>query len=255
MILSEPIPSTLTEEAYRRLRADLIGGRLGPNVKLRFRELTARYGIGPSPLREALARLASERLVDFEPQRGFFVAPFSLEDLNDLCALRIELCCKALRASIQRGDDVWEAEILVATHLMERSTRPAASENQAVFDDWEARHDRFHRSLLAACGSPWLLRFCNVLSDQYQRYRRFVVAYKAESDAMWKQVRMHHKTIAETVLARDEDRAVELLKSHFEGSLGKLVELYNRAGMGTEESEAPRSSRKRVKPVLGRISR
>ncbi len=44
-------------------------------------------------------RLASERLVAFEGQRGFMASPLSLEDLNDLCALRIDLSCRALRES------------------------------------------------------------------------------------------------------------------------------------------------------------
>jgi DNA-binding GntR family transcriptional regulator len=110
---------TLGEEAYSRLRADLIAGRLRPLQKLPFRQLSAKYGVGIGPLREALARLASERLVQFEGQRGFVVAPVSLDDLNDLCSLRVDLYCRALRASIERGDENWEAEIIVALHRLE----------------------------------------------------------------------------------------------------------------------------------------
>lgn len=233
--------STLTEEAYAKLRVDLLSGRLPPEAKLRLKDLTSRYGIKPSPLREALARLASERLVNFEPQRGFFVAPVSLEELNDLCNLRIDLAGKALRASIARGDDAWEAEILASMHLLERGIRPTAAESQAVFDEWELRHDRFHRSLLAACGSPWLLRFCGILSDQYRRYRCLVVAYKAESERLWTQVRTHHRVIADTVLARKDDLAVELLTKHIEGSRKQVVQLFRRAGMAEKRKPSTKT--------------
>jgi hypothetical protein len=62
---------TLGEEVYGRLRSDLIAGRLLPETKLPFRQLSVRYGVGIAPLREALSRLASERLVQFEGNRGY----------------------------------------------------------------------------------------------------------------------------------------------------------------------------------------
>jgi DNA-binding GntR family transcriptional regulator len=214
---------TMGEEAYLKLRSDLIGGRIAPGSRLPFRQLSAQYQVGIGPLREALVRLASEQLVEFEGQRGFVVAPLSLADLKDLCGLRIDLTCRALRLSIEQGDETWEDNILVSLHRLLRSQRPNSSADAATIDEWERRHDRYHSSLVAACGSKWLLHFCTALSDQFQRYRRVIVASMSESDRLFEDIREQHSAIAEATLARRADDAVALLKRHFEGSLQHVL--------------------------------
>ena len=80
---------TLAEKAYVDLRHDIIRGVLAPGRPLRLADLSERYGMGFSPLREALNRLQAERLVTAESLRGFRVAPLSLDELHDTVSLRI----------------------------------------------------------------------------------------------------------------------------------------------------------------------
>ena len=82
--MSSSPAKTLVESSYNRLRSDIIAGKLAPGAKLRIEELREDYQIGASPLREALNRLAGEGFVTVEEQRGFKVAPVSLDDLQDL---------------------------------------------------------------------------------------------------------------------------------------------------------------------------
>lgn len=222
----EPEAKTLGEEAYARLRADVIAGRLLPGQRLPVRHLSQTYGIGIGPLREALSRMASDRLVQFDGNRGYAVSPVSLAEMRDLCALRIDLSCKALRAAISRGDDAWEASIIAALHRLERCALPESPPEGAVFDTWEQRHDAFHQSLLAACGSPWLIHFVNVLSEQFQRYRRCIIVQMSLSNTLLTEIRHQHRRIAEATIARDADQAVQLLAEHFEGSIGFFADKY-----------------------------
>src|SRR6185369_8530624 len=69
----DPPPGSQIEDAYRRLRDDIISGALVPAEKLRIEHLRQRYGIGASALREALSRLVSDGLVECEAQRGYWV--------------------------------------------------------------------------------------------------------------------------------------------------------------------------------------
>jgi len=215
---------TMGEDVYARLRSDLIAGRITPGAKLPFRQLSARYGVGIGPLREALVRLSSEQMVAFEGQRGFMAAPLSMDDLNDLCSLRIDLSCRALRESIAKGGEDWEDEILVALHRLERSPLPVAFDDDIAIDEWERRHDRFHTSLIGASGSRWLLHFCATLSDQFQRYRRFTVLRMSQSYSVFDEVRSQHRTMAEAVLERRTEDAVALLTTHYESSLARVTE-------------------------------
>ena len=76
-------PATLGEAAYQRLRADIVAGSLEAGKPLRLEALRQRYGLSFSPLREALMRLQSERLVLSTALRGFSVAPLSRDEIKD----------------------------------------------------------------------------------------------------------------------------------------------------------------------------
>ena len=82
---------TLTASALSRIRSDIIACRLMPNERLRFEALRERYGMGVSPLREALMRLEAEGLVQLEQNKGFRVSEVSHENLLDLMHTRIEI--------------------------------------------------------------------------------------------------------------------------------------------------------------------
>lgn len=108
---SAALPATLGEAAYQRLRADIVVGAFKAGEPLRLEALRQRYGLSFSPLREALMRLQSERLVAATALRGFSVAPLSREEIEDATETRILIESEALRRSMRNGDDDWEADI------------------------------------------------------------------------------------------------------------------------------------------------
>ena len=132
---------TLAAAAFSRIRADILGSRLLPGTRLRFEPLKKAYGVGLSPLREALSRLVVSGLVTAEGQRGFRVAPASIEDIQDISDVRTNVECLAFRQSIERGDDQWQADVVAAHYrlnlLVERNAIEPVDE-----EVWEARHLR-----------------------------------------------------------------------------------------------------------------
>src|SRR6476620_9130581 len=79
---------TLASDVYERLRRDLIQGSIQPNLPLRIETMRDRYGVGASPIREALNRLASEGLIDQIDKRGFRTWPLTLAELDELTRTR-----------------------------------------------------------------------------------------------------------------------------------------------------------------------
>src|SRR5688572_6357929 len=79
--------ATLTEQLEEALRADILDGVYRPGQRLRASELTDRYGVSATPLREALQRLAAENLVELDPRLGATVSPISEHDLRDIYEL------------------------------------------------------------------------------------------------------------------------------------------------------------------------
>src|SRR3546814_6327802 len=83
-----PSARTLARQAYQRIRQDIVAGRLLPGSKLKLESLVQQYRIGMSPLREALARRVGDQPVNSLEQSGFWVAPLSLEELDDISRVR-----------------------------------------------------------------------------------------------------------------------------------------------------------------------
>jgi len=213
-------PKTRTDATLRRLRRDIIACRLKPGAKLRADELCRAYGVGTSPLREALFQLVSEGLVRSDGQRGFRVAGISLEDLRDITARRMQLECEALRTSIEKGDVEWEAGLLAGLHRLERTEGADEASDGELADRWEEVHRSFHFSLYAACGSPWLLRFCEIMIEQGERYRRGFVIYRRIDD----RIGSEHRALVEAAVERRPADAEEILREH----IGRAAQLATR---------------------------
>jgi DNA-binding GntR family transcriptional regulator len=203
-------PKTLADGAFQRIRADIVKGTLKPGEKLRPDRLSARYGIGLSPVREALSRLASDGLAVAEGQRGFFVAPVSAGELEDVADLRITFSVLALERSIKAGDEAWEAGIVSAYYQLNKLVKHMKASPAAYADEWERRNRAFHAALEGACNSPWLLHMCEILYDQSERYRRNFVAYPKIEPRIYEE----HRVIMEAALARDAKTACRVLADH-----------------------------------------
>jgi GntR family transcriptional regulator, carbon starvation induced regulator len=208
---------TLSADVYSRIRKDLLDGVLRPGERLRFEELREVYGVGLSPLREALTRLAGEELVLLEEHKGFRVAPISRSDLLDIAFMRKEIETMGVRLAIQRGDDRWEANVVRAIH--ELSKRPTLTAEGRVDPEWEQRHRAFHVSLVEGCGSPRLLQIHNLLLDHADRYLRLSHYYSMRPrDSL-----SEHVDIADAVVVRDADLACALINRHLERTVDTLL--------------------------------
>jgi DNA-binding GntR family transcriptional regulator len=215
---------TLASAVYGQLRDDLLHGLLEPESKVRVEWVVSRYGAGASPVREALNRLASEGLLGRHDQRGFFVMPISIDDLSELTRTRCWLEELALRQSLQNRTPAWEEALVLALHRLSRAPRWLEQDPPTTNPEWEKLHRAFHRALIGACGSRWLIGFCDQLADQAYRYRQIAraghTAKRAELD--------EHKLIADLALDGDADGAVAALMSHYrlttEMCIGQLGE-------------------------------
>lgn len=182
--------------------------------------------MGVSALREALNQLVAEKFVVSERNRGFRVAPLSLADLRDVNRSRILIETEALRLSIKAGDTTWEGHIVSTLHQLLRQphyTMSAPGSADAL--NWERHHHAFHAALLAACPSPWMLHFAELLNPHYQRYRHYIwrhFGFEAVARAR-EVVNEEHQAIAALVLDRKADEAVEALRSHYQGNMETLI--------------------------------
>lgn len=205
---SDESPRTQASRAYIQLKREILFGRFQPNDKLKIVELAEAFGVSAGAMREALSRLIPESLVVSRDQRGFMVAPLSLDDLDDLTQVRTDIEELALRRSLARGDSDWEAQVLAAAHRLRRSRK--FGDSGEIELGWIELHDRFHSALVAACGSPQLLSIRAHLQQQTERYR-YITAYKG----VGRDFEGEHQEIVDAALDRDADKLVALIRAHF----------------------------------------
>ena len=106
------VDETAGETAYRRIRSDIVFGRLAPGLKLRLERLKASYGASVTTLRELLNRLATEGFIRAEGQRGFEVTPISAANLREIAAMRVLLEGHAIDLSFAASQRQRESELV-----------------------------------------------------------------------------------------------------------------------------------------------
>lgn len=211
---------TLASSVYERLRGDILRGELMPGHKLRIEFVSERYAAGNSPVREALNRLSSDGLVERRDQRGFSVAAASAADLVELTRTRCWLEEVGLRESMKVFAHEWEEGIVLAQHRLSRIPRSTTPDEYHENPEWERLHRAFHRSLIAGCGSRWLMTFCDQLADQAYRYRQLSV------QRIYPKRKEHneHEAVVEAIFRRDADAAVALLSEHYAKTANIILE-------------------------------
>src|SRR6478752_3153183 len=197
---------TIGDDGYRRIRADIVLGRLRPGQKLKLDGLKESYGVSISTLREILNRLASESLVLAEGRRGFEVAAVSAENLKELAELRLLLEGHAMEASFARADMEWEGR--VAAHHKLAATEHLMSSNIGEPDQWKRYDSEFHQAMISNCGSRVLMDAHSLVFDKYFRYQMVAFLYRGGETAA------QHVALLECALKRDAKTANDVLITH-----------------------------------------
>ncbi len=236
---------TLVESAFAALKHDILTGALKPGERLRTRYLRERYGLGASTMREALTRLLGESLVTAEGQRGFRVAPISLDDFNDLSEVRKMIETAALEQSIARGDEEWEGRVVAAFHRLSKVEERLPIDPVGNFQAYEERNQEFHLALLSSCPSSWLHRLYDLLYHQSERYRRIALSNKPPP----RDLHAEHKAIFDAALARDIERAKRCSIDHIDRTVEVLRDvLSKRESELSKAAPAPRPGHIRKSP-------
>jgi DNA-binding GntR family transcriptional regulator len=197
---------TQSDAAYTALREAIVSCRLEPGAKIKINDAAAEYEFSPGAVREALSRLAAERMAVATAQKGFTVAANSADELIDLTKTRIAIEQLCLRSAIANGDVDWEANCLAAYHRLHRLK---IGRGRGLDPGWVAAHGAFHAALVSACDSRWTLTIREMLYAQSERYRNLSRMTGAARD-----VDAEHKALLDACLARDADLACKRIEAH-----------------------------------------
>ena len=167
------------------------------------------------------AVLTERGLVFATPPNGFRARELSIEDIDDIVGLtesRVQIESMALRLAIERGDVLWETEVVAAHHVLEST--PVVYSDGRFFEPWALAHRDFHRALTAGCGNARLQEVVLGLRDGAELHRRW---WWALTDHRQRDQAAEHRQLMDLTLARDADAAIECLTYHITRAPEQLI--------------------------------
>ncbi len=213
----DEISDTVGEQAFRKIRGDIVSGDLKPGQKLKLEQLKSKYGVSVSTLREILNRLTTEDLVVAEGQRGFEVSPASVDNLREVGDLRLVLENHALALSFAAGDLDWEADVVAAHHKLSSIEKALLGGDANRTFEWIKYDFAFHHALISACGSKSLLAIHQSIFDRFMRYHLLAVSFRGDG------VSEDHKELFRLALERDVAGAQAKLAQHIHSGIDHIL--------------------------------
>jgi DNA-binding GntR family transcriptional regulator len=206
--------ASLTAETHRRLRTDIIEGRIRPNTHLVASDLAERLEISRTPVREALQLLASEGLVE-ATKRGFVVREHTSDEIRQIYEVRAALEEMAARIVAERAT----AAQIRAIEKIGAHRRSAVDDARSVIVDL---NDAFHDAIMEAAGNPRMAMLNQRNSEHFFNYKIAKLYTQDEAlDAV-----DEHAEIMKAIKRHDPDAAGAAARQHvlvaLEIMLGKL---------------------------------
>ncbi len=222
--------STLSQQIYQILRADIITGRIAMGQKLTLKMLQERFGVSSTPIREALARLAEDELAIYYSNVGVNVISLTEQDLRELYSFMGDLDALAIRyasRSAQNGELCRKLEENVAfTGSM--IERPDPTEEEV--SRWIRSSDNFHLLFYQYCGNSRLVRAAQKLRSQLT-----IFSFRYETDLeVQRSIDACHHDIFAAYEAGDIPGAERLMSGHLQQSLLYAIDMLKKE-LGRED--------------------
>lgn len=228
--MSKPKHHTLNQRVYQRLQGMLLRGEIPLGAQLDERALATQLEVSRTPLREAIAQLVRENMVEYRPYRGNFVRTFTSRQARDLYLVRKSLESLAIRLAIPK----------LSLEDIDRVRAILTQVNEALeANDMNAFADadrRFHQFFIQASQNETLIHTLNRLGAQIQMVRTI-----ANRDQQVVQRTLHERPrILAAIEARDAYSAARLMEEHIDGVCQAVVShLEELEALGQIDGELP----------------
>lgn len=204
---------SLVDRVLTRTRERILTGEYQPGARLRLNKLAQESGVSLIPVREALRVLEAERLVRTVPNKGATVTELSVEDMNDLYAVRMHLEAEALSSSKPLTPE--EAASL------EGLLNDIAAAGKAGDPARTMRlHRSFHFGLYERAESHWLPYLIDILWKHAERYQWLSLQYRHDV------ADQEHRAILHGLEKGEMDEAAAALRTHLDTTRSLLEHAY-----------------------------
>jgi DNA-binding GntR family transcriptional regulator len=220
--------STKADDIARVLEDEIVGGSVAPGTVLRQEQLSERFDVSRTPVREALRRLAALGLVSFEPNRGVRVRSISAAELREAYLVRAELEALATEVATPRMTPADLAELDEAERRFSELTlelrlqaRRGEAREATLFVEWMQANYAFHDVIYRVAALPLVERLAKGARRTFIGDR--VWSARAELDELYARNDLQHRAIREAIAAGSAAGARALAREHVLSS-GRLID-------------------------------
>ena len=221
--------STKADDIARVLEDEIVGGLIAPGTVLRQEQLSERFDVSRTPVREALRRLAALGLVSFEPNRGVRVRSVSAAELREAHLVRAELEALATEVATPKMTvadleelDAAEQRFAALTLQLRRQARGGLASESPLFVEWMQANYAFHDVIYRVAAMPLVERLAKGARRTFIGDR--VWSARAELDELYAKNELQHRAIREAMAAGSAQGARLLAREHVLSS-GRLIEV------------------------------
>jgi DNA-binding GntR family transcriptional regulator len=209
----------LAEHVYLLLKADVINDQFAAGDRIVIESVAVRLGVSPTPVREALARLAGEQLVAFRAYVGYSaLPPLSSDELRDLFEAREVIECAGAERACERSTEADLARLrAIDAHI--RAGR-YGKDRYSEFVSFVNDNQRFHETLLDGARNPELRRAFDALNYEARIARRTRGRGIPDLGLICEE----HTAIIAALAARDATALVEAVGAHARESYQRLAD-------------------------------
>jgi DNA-binding GntR family transcriptional regulator len=222
---SQPAAAGLAEQVYLLLKADVINDQFAAGDRIVIESVAVRLGVSPTPVREALARLAGEQLVAFRAYVGYSaLPPLSSAELRDLFEAREVIECAGAERACERSTDADLARLReIDAHIR---AGHYGKDRYSEFVSFVNDNQRFHETLLDAARNPELRRAFDALNYEARIARRTRGRGVPDLGLICEE----HTAIIAALAERDAPALVDAVRTHARESYQRLVDDLARIG-------------------------
>ncbi len=228
------LETTKADDIAGLIEEAIVSGELAPGVFLRQEQLSERFGVSRTPVREALRRLAALGLVSFEPNRGVRVRTLSHRDLREAFLVRAELEAlvtaeAARRMTAEALAELEECEMRFARLTREVRSHEPGGDRRARMGEWMHANHAFHDVLYRAAEMPYVESVAKAARRTFSGPTVWAPV-DDELDRLYERNQAEHRAIRHALAAGSVDGAGELAREHVMHSFELLTTILAHVG-------------------------
>lgn len=211
------INSKMKTKIYNKVSQEILNGKIKPGETIIIKDLTNKYNVSTTPIREALTILENEGVLIKEPYKSYQVKEFSLKEIEKIYEARIAIETQVVRLAARRINKQLENKFI---NILEKS-KTTIEKNK--FKQFNKYNSNFHFTIFEAGNNKYLFEMMNNINKQIILLNYQASYYLEElKEERLKRAYKEHKLVFEKIRDKNEEKAAKLLEEHLLSSLQRF---------------------------------